>query len=348
MIRRILLAAVALVLLSAAPARAQYMPVTITIENEAIPGGIMTVTIDNFAPGMEVNIQILPTGEVNVSLQNNGPPAPGVTTTTVPSTATTTTTTEPTTTTTEPTTTTTTEPTTTTTEPTTTTTTMPATTTTRWRPPWWAGGGCPDDRAGDPTSDCGGGPPWWAGGDCPDDRAGDPGDCGGGDGGWWEDREGGRDVSWWRERRSGGPGNGNGPCCTPDAGAGRLDLSKAESLGKVTTDEHGDAVTHVRVPEHMQRGLALIAAAGVVSDGSQQVVQAETLVTDHPSGGGSTGESASGAVSQGVAYVPASSAQSSGGDRLTAPLGVIASAAVAVGGMLLLARRHRTGRTAGG
>jgi hypothetical protein len=179
-IKRLLILAAALVLVSASPAEAQYAPVTITVTNSAIPGGSITVTISSFAPGTNITIRVLPSGETVINISNDGsspttaPTTTTATTTTVPTTTTTeptTTTTEPTTTTTEPTTTTTepttttTEPTTTTTEPTTTTTepttttTWPTTTTTRPRPPWgppnwwgwWAGWGNP----GGPSDDGG-------------------------------------------------------------------------------------------------------------------------------------------------------------------------------------------------
>jgi hypothetical protein len=307
MIRRILLTAAAFVLLSASPAHAQYFQVTIQVPSTVVPGEMVTVSVTSFAPGTAVNVGILPSGEVNIGVTNPGS-VPGSTTTTAgPTTSTTeatTTTTEPTTTTTEATTTTT-EPSTTTTEATTstteatTTTTEPSTTTTSSRPPWWPGDGRPP-WAGGPNGG------WVSGG------------------AWWNNsngQSGQQDVSWR---------GGSAPSSTEG--------SKPESLGTVTTDEHGQATARVRVPAGVEKGKALIAASGVVADGSEQVVKSETLVTDQAS------ESAAGGVSQGVTYVPTASEQPAERDLLANPLAVVGSVGFLVAGSLfLLSRRHRAG-----
>jgi len=313
MIRRILLVAAAFVLLSASPAHAQYFQVTMTIDSAIVPGQTVTVTVTSFAPGTTVNVQILP-GEVNIGVTNPGSGSGATTTTAGPATTTTM----------APSTTSTMAPSTTTTMAPMTTTTMASTTTTEATTTTSEATTTTTEPSTTTTSwSPGSGRPPWAGGG----------------GGWWS--AGG----WWPP--SGDSGNLQGASWNNRSAPAAADESKARSLGAVTTDASGKATAKLLVPANMEKGKALVAAHGLVADGSEQVVKSETLVTDQASTG--TGESASGAVSQGVTYVPAASQQPADRDLLANPLGVVGTVGVLVAGSLfLLSRRHRSaGSTTG-
>jgi hypothetical protein len=74
MIGRALVIAAAVLMLSAAPAEAQYVQVTITVTSSVIPGGSVTVNITSFAPGSVIVIRILPSGEVDIGIINGSEP----------------------------------------------------------------------------------------------------------------------------------------------------------------------------------------------------------------------------------------------------------------------------------
>jgi hypothetical protein len=248
MIRRILLVAAAYVLLSASPAHAQYFQVSIVVDSEIVPGQTVTVTVTSFAPGTEVDVQILP-GEVNIGVTTGSEPG-GTTTTAGP------TTTEPATTTTEAptTTTTTTEPTTTTTtEPSTTTTAMEpsTTTTTMHRPPWWPGDGRP------PWANPGGG--WISGG------------------AWWNGGPGGPDHASWNDRSAPPSADASqaeslGTVTTDASGKGtaKLHVPAGMAKGKALVAAQGtvaDGTEQVVKSETLVTDEPTEAAAGGVSQG---------------------------------------------------------------------------------
>jgi LPXTG-motif cell wall-anchored protein len=66
-IKRLLVLATAIVLATAAPAQAQYAPLTITVSSSAIAGGTIKITVGSFAPGTNVTVRVLPSGIVEFS-----------------------------------------------------------------------------------------------------------------------------------------------------------------------------------------------------------------------------------------------------------------------------------------